>query len=178
MRFTHIYAFVLATGRLKMTAALPVSTSEHPCMSTMTAIVEPSHSTLAPRQECVWPPSSSVSVYGEWSPPESALSYAEQPSAVVRPTSYSYTDMPTTTAQTQAQEENTHSIVRDKFSTSAVLATCAVVGAILVMVAIWAVIAHRNGQPLCVLWWAEERYCYSKRVHEFRHTVCRCWSPL
>jgi hypothetical protein len=146
MRFTHIAACALAAGSLTMTVALPLSTSEHPCISTITATAVPSQSTLAPRQEWGWSPSSSTRAYGEWSPPVSALSYAEQPSAVVSSVSHSYTNIPTATAPTEAQEDNIYNAPRDKFGTVAVLAAVGVVGTILCIVAIWAIVAHRNGR--------------------------------
>lgn len=146
MRFTHIAAFLLAVGSMTTTVALPLSASEHPCMSTMTATAVPSHFTLAPRQAWGWSPSSSTRVYGEWSPRVSARSYAEQPSAVAPYVSYSYTDMPTATALTEAQEDNIYNARRDKFGSGAVLATCAVVGIVFVIITIWAIIAHRNGR--------------------------------
>ena len=146
MRFTHMAAYALAAGSLEMTTALPASSSEHPCMSTMTATAVPSHLTSAPSQAWGWPLSSSTRVFGEWLPPVAAVSYAEQPSAVVHSVSYSYTNMPTATAPSETQEDNVYTAPRDKFGAVAVLATIGVVGAILCIVAVWAVIAHRNGR--------------------------------
>lgn len=115
-------------------------------MSTMTATAVPSHFTLTPRQAWGWSPSSYTRVYGEWSPRVSARSYAEQPSAIAPYVSYSYTDMPTATAPTEAQEDNIYNAPRDKSGSSVVLATCAVVGIVFVIITIWAIIAHRNGR--------------------------------
>lgn len=115
-------------------------------MSTTTATAVPAHSTLAIRQEWGWSPSSSTPVYGESSSLAPASSHAEQPSVVGPSVSYSYTIMPTATVPTQAQEGNIYNAPRDRFGTGVILATCGVLGAILVMLAIWAVIAHRNGR--------------------------------
>jgi hypothetical protein len=146
MRFTYSTYLLLAAGSLTAVSALPLSTSEHPCMSTMTTSTVTAYSILAPRQEWDWTPVSSVPEYGAWSTPIPTYAHAPEPSAVMPSISYSYTNMPTATAPTEAQEEHIYSAPRDKFGTGAALATFSVIGIVLFVIAIWAFIAHRNGR--------------------------------
>lgn len=48
--------------------------------------------------------------------------------------------------QPKRKKDNIYKAPRDKFGAVAVLATIGVVGAVFCMVAVWAVIAHRNGR--------------------------------
>lgn len=149
MHFTHTSACLLAAGSLTVTLGLPVSTSENLCISTIPTTLAESLPNLAPRQEWGWAPASSVPTYGAYSPPIPTFVYTPQPSAVVPSVSYSYTNVPTATAPAEAQENNIYNAPRDTFGTRAMLTVFGVVGAVVLVIAVWAIIAHRNGRRPC-----------------------------
>lgn len=149
MHFTHTFACLLAAGSLTVTLGPPVSTSEHPCISTIPTTMAESHPNPALRQEWGRAPAPSVPNYGPWSTPIPTFVYTPQPSAAVPSVSYSYTNVATATVPAEAQQDNFYNAPRDTFGTRAMLTVFGVVGAVVLVIAVWTIIAHRNGRRPC-----------------------------
>ena len=67
-----------------------------------------------------------------------------QPIAEASMVSYSYTDIPTTTTTPQSQEKITYA--RDHFGSRSMLVAFGAVGVVMLVITVWAIIAHRKGR--------------------------------
>jgi hypothetical protein len=144
MRFSQIIACVFVAGSFTTALAVPIKTQEVDCMSsslpTKTSTSDP---TLVPRQDWNWPTHESIPA---WTPiPEPILVYTPaQPSAIIP--SVSYTAVPSATTTPQPHNNETKEPKKLEFGSISTLMVFTCIGIVLLVVFIWAVVAHSKGQ--------------------------------
>lgn len=129
MRFSRSFAFIAAAGSLRITLALPACTSTVDCMSSF-----PTHTVTSETQN--W-----ATTLG----PTSVHDLLE-PQVGAPPTSYSQTDVPSATTAPKSQDKPAYTPARENFGSRSILVIVGVIGVVMLVVSIWAIIAHRKGQ--------------------------------
>lgn len=142
MRFIYIAAWVWVAGSSTLTLALPTPASEIGGNPTTSVGVAATHSALAPRQDWDWGPATTAFIsaipqptYGQPSPQPS-----DDGSWV------SYDDVPVASETPKLPADGGYTAPPDKFGSRAMLVVFGVIGFVVLILAVWAFIAHRHGR--------------------------------
>lgn len=143
MHYLNWLTYALAAGSLTAISALPAGVLKDGCISSVPTKTVVSVSTLVARQD--WSRASTTSDLG-WSSSPDPVGMNEPSQRIVDTPAFgpSYTNMPEPTTTPPSQDNMTYP--KDHFGSRSMLVAFGVVGVIVIIVTIWAIIAHRNGR--------------------------------